>query len=68
MFRYLSYKEVPLELVGRILEFYQYQMTSSVSLSQMVEFKELPASMHTQALPAPSPRLPPPAMSAQLTM
>ena len=56
IFRYLSYKKVPFELVGKILEYYQYQMTSSVSLSQMVEFKELPKSMHTQATAPPRPK------------
>ena len=37
--RYLEYKKVPPELVGRIIAFYEYQMTSSVSLSQMEEFQ-----------------------------
>jgi len=46
--RYLEYKEVPLALCSKILEYYEYQMTSSVTLAQMVEFKELPSSMHTQ--------------------
>ena len=36
---YLEYKKVPPELVGRIIAFYEYQMTSSVSLSQMEEFQ-----------------------------
>eukprot|EP00966_Prymnesium_polylepis_P162513 3756143-Prymnesium_polylepis.1 len=46
--RYLEFKKVPVALSGKVLEYYQYQMTSSVSLAQMVEFKELPANLQTQ--------------------
>ena len=49
IFNYLMYKQVPAALCGKILEYFEYSLTSSVSLSQMSEFKELPANIHTQA-------------------
>jgi len=48
IWRYLEYKKVPMSLCQQIIEFYEYRMTSSVSLSQMDEFRELPTTMHTK--------------------
>jgi len=48
VWRYLAYKKVPLELSSRILEYFNYVMTSSVTLSHIPEFKKLPANMQRQ--------------------
>ncbi|KAL1498823.1 hypothetical protein AB1Y20_014126 [Prymnesium parvum] len=45
IWRFLEYKKVNITLCRQILEYYKYLTTSSVTLSQMAEFKELPLSL-----------------------
>lgn len=53
IWRFLEYKKVNITLCRQILEYYKYLTTSSVTLSQMAEFKELPLSLQKNVrLPA----------------